>query len=233
MPMFYNEVLNFLNELVIEYKLKKHLLRDINFNFINKVEYKPNNLQKFAILKLAVNPNNPELLAKYKEHVEKHNTSILFDDYSNSGFDLFVPKDYVFDTLFKSTFIDLEIKTEMVYCDITNSTISSSPYNVHPRSSISKTPLMLANHTGIIDQGYRGSLIGAFRWLHNFDEEKINETNNIVATENNPAKYVVEKNTRLLQICHASLCPILVYLVDENKLSSTIRGEGSFGSTGK
>ena len=173
-----------------------------------------------------------ELLSKYKEHIEKHNNSILFDDYSNAGFDLFVPKDYVFDTPFKTTFIDLEIKTEMVYCDLTNSLISSSPFNVHPRSSISKTPLMLANHTGIIDQGYRGSLIGAFRWLHNFTENNIDKFNN-ESSENNIQNYTVEKNTRLLQICHASLCPVLVYLVDENKLSSTIRGEGSFGSTGK
>ena len=232
MPMFYNEVLHFLNELVNDYKLKKHLLRDMNFNFIKKVEYKPNNLQKFAVLKLAVNPNNPELLSKYKEHIEKHNNSILFDDYSNAGFDLFVPKDYLFDTPFKTTFIDLEIKTEMVYCDLTNSLISSSPFNVHPRSSISKTPLMLANHTGIIDQGYRGSLIGAFRWLHNFTENNIDKFIN-ESSENNIQNYTVEKNTRLLQICHASLCPVLVYLVDENKLSSTIRGEGSFGSTGK
>jgi dUTP pyrophosphatase len=71
---------------------------------------------------------------------------------------------------------------------------------------------MLANHTGIIDSGYRGALIGAFR---NMGDE-----------------YVVEKHTRLLQVCHPSLCPIYVVLTNENELSSTERGEGGFGSTG-
>ena len=33
---------------------------------------------------------------------------------------------------------------------------------MYPRSSIYKTPLRLANNTGIIDSGYRGNLMGAF-----------------------------------------------------------------------
>jgi dUTPase len=75
---------------------------------------------------------------------------------------------------------------------------------------------MLANHTGIIDCGYRGSLIGALRWL------------NI----NNESEYVLEKNTRLLQICHPTLCRVFVWLVFEEELSNTSRGSGGFGSTG-
>ena len=227
MPMFYNEVLHFLNELVNDYKLKKHLLRDMNFNFIKKVEYKPNNLQKFAVLKLAVNPNNPELLSKYKEHIEKHNNSILFDDYSNAGFDLFVPKDYLFDTPFKTTFIDLEIKTEMVYCNPSNNTLTTCAFTAYPRSSISKTPLMLANHTGIIDSGYRGSLIGAFRSFISTRSSKCRTTAN-----NSNNEYIVDEGTRLLQICHPTLCPIFVMIVDESELSSTERDAGGFGSTG-
>jgi dUTP pyrophosphatase len=72
---------------------------------------------------------------------------------------------------------------------------------------------MLANHTGIIDSGYRGSLIGAFRSFSN------NE-------------YIVDEGTRLLQICHPTLCPIFVIIVDESELSSTERNDGGFGSTG-
>jgi dUTP pyrophosphatase len=72
---------------------------------------------------------------------------------------------------------------------------------------------MLANHTGIIDSGYRGNLIAAFRCLSN--------------------NYTLEKNTRIVQICHPSLCPIKVTLLDdETQLSSTSRGAGGFGSTG-
>jgi dUTPase len=44
--------------------------------------------------------------------------------------------------------------------------------------------------------------------------------------------YVVDKHTRLLQICHPTLCRIFVKLVDESELSTTVRGVGGFGSTG-
>jgi dUTP pyrophosphatase len=128
---------------------------------------------------------------------------------------LLTPKNVVLNNHIKSEFIDFGIKTEMVMYDVITSQLYSTAFLVHPRSSISKTPLMLANHTGIIDSGYRGSIIGAFRWL---------------AT--NELQYVVEKNTRLVQICHPSLCPIYVVLADENNLSNTIRGEDGFGSTG-
>ena len=101
-----------------------------------------------------------------------------------------------------------------VKCEMLMNGKESCGYYMYPRSSISKTPLMLANHTGIIDSGYRGNLIGAFR---NTDS----------------AEYTVEKNTRLLQVCHPSLCPIYAVLVEEDELSTTSRGEGGFGSTGK
>ena len=91
---------------------------------------------------------------------------------------------------------------------------ASSGYYSYPRSSISKTPLMLANHVGIIDSGYRGPLIGAFR--------------NIASQ----VPYVVEEYTRLLQICAPDLRPIIVELVEESFFEETERGSGGFGSTG-
>jgi len=81
-----------------------------------------------------------------------------------------------------------------------------------PRSSIIKTPLRLANSVGIIDRDYRGHLIGFF-------------------DNNSESDYVVEKGTRLLQICAPNLEPITFELVGE--LSETSRGTGGFGSTGK
>lgn len=170
--------------------------------------------EPFTLLKITVNPNNEELLELYKKHIEKHNESMKNDYYHNSGFDLFIPKEILFEKEITSKFIDLEIKTEMMYYE--NASFKNCGYNMHPRSSISKTPLMLANHTGIVDSGYRGSLIGAFRWL-----KTSNETS-----------YNLEKHTRLLQICHPSLCRIIVCLVEETELSTTERGEGGFGSTG-
>jgi dUTP pyrophosphatase len=155
------------------------------------------------------------LVEIYKQKVIEHNNKLLSNPFMDSGFDLFVPELTVFNVPFTSQFIDFSVKAEMVYCDVQKDTIENTAFTVHPRSSLSKTPLMLANHTGIIDSGYRGSLIGAFRWL-----------------TKDALQYAVEKHTRLVQICHPSLCPIYVVLVDENQLSNTIRGDGGFGSTG-
>ena len=176
--------------------------------------YFGNKKENFALLKLSVNTNNQELIDLYKQHIEKHNQNMKTDFYHNAGFDLFIPKETVFENEITSKFIDLEIKTEMLYYE--NSGFKNCGYTMHPRSSISKTPLMLANHTGIVDSGYRGSLIGAFRWLKTPNQQS----------------YILEKHTRLLQICHPSLCRVLVCLVNEEDLTSTTRGEGGFGSTG-
>jgi len=188
--------------------------------------------QNFAVLKLAVNGDQPELMELYTSHIAKHNSSVQLALFPNSGFDIFVPEETVFDRDFVTKFVDLKIKTEMIYCDkninVTlemdsgeTETISgasySSGYYVYPRSSISKTPLMLANHVGIIDSGYRGNLIAAVRKLPSDPEQ---------------STYVVEKHTRLFQVCHPTLCPVFVVLVPESELNSSERGEGGFGSTG-
>ena len=81
---------------------------------------------------------------------------------------------------------------------------------------MSKTPLMLANHTGIIDAGYRGNLMVALRSLY-FDNDNC---------------YTIKSGTRLFQICDPKLRPIYVQMVDESELSNTERGVGGFGSTG-
>lgn len=173
-------------------------------NIVNSLAARFNS---FAILKLAVNTNCPELVKWYKSHVENHNQSILADPFPNSGFDLLVPFTTTVETT-KTTMISMDVKCEMVY----RNQISTG-YYMFPRSSISKTPLMLSNHTGIIDAGYRGMLIGAFRNLGD-------------------VPYVVQENTRLLQVCHPYLCPVYVVLVEDGDLSTTQRGTGGFGSTG-
>jgi len=178
----------------------------------------PNTSENFAILKLAVNPNNDHLKNIYEQKVATHNSAILDNVFADSGFDLFVPQNTVFDEDTEAKFIDFQVKGEMVYCDVVKNSYRTCAFTIHPRSSISKTPLMLANHTGIIDSGYRGSLIGAFRWLRSSDDDS--------------RQYLVEQNTRLVQVCHPTLCPVYVVLVNEQELSSTERGAGGFGSTG-
>jgi len=172
-----------------------------------------------ALLKLYVDASNNELVDLYKTHVAEHNKKILTDLYPNSGFDIFVPENVEFTDDFSVQMVNSGIKAEMLYYNSTNPSysLSPSPYYMYPRSSISKTPLMLANSVGIIDCGYRGWLIGALRCL------KLSQ---------NSSSFVVNKHSRLLQICHPSLCPVFVMLVNETDLSSSERGEGGFGSTG-
>jgi dUTP pyrophosphatase len=168
-------------------------------------------LANFAILKIAVLDNS--LLNEYVTRVSQHNYNLFTNAFYDSGFDLLVPNQVIFDRQFDTKFIDMQIKSEMVYCDVNVDKITNCAFTIYPRSSISKTPLMLANHTGIIDSGYRGSLIGAFRSLSH-------------------QNYVVDRGTRLLQVCHPTLCPVYVVIVQEEELTTTERGSGGFGSTG-
>ena len=90
-----------------------------------------------------------------------------------------------------------------------------SAYFMMPRSSISKTPLRMANSIGLIDAGYRGTLIGA---VDNIGEDV----------------YMVESNTRLFQIVAPNLGFFeRVVVVEDIPGGPTSRGDGGFGSTGK
>ena len=165
--------------------------------------------ENIAFLKIYV--ENEELKEIYKTHINKHNEKILNSHFPDSGFDLFCPEDFSFETIFKTEFIDMQIKTEMFI--VKNERYLPVGFYTYPRSSISKTPLIVANGTGIIDCGYRGNLIGAFRSFQN---------------------YIVTKHSRLLQIVFSMETPIYVILVDNlNCLSLTERNTGGFGSTGK
>ena len=189
--------------------------------------YRHRMISDYAVLKLWVRDDLREL---YEAHVENHNRSLQQDTYTNAGFDLYIPNNTVFDRPFYTYFVNLGVKCDMIYCKKNMAHILSYADNgnppedmpvgisyktgfyVYPRSSMSKTPLLLANHVGIIDSGYRGELIAALK-----------------SSEND---YTIPEKTRLLQICHPTLCPVFVVLVDKSELSVTERGVGGFGSTG-
>ena len=158
---------------------------------------------------------DPELFTMYETQVAKHNSDVMTGSHPNSGFDLFLPENQSFEDCM-STFVNYKIKCEMVYHNTLHNTSRPSAFYLYPRSSLSKTMLMLSNHVGIIDSGYRGNIIAAFRLL---------------TKGSSPALHA--KGERLVQICAPDLRPFLVKLVDENFLSNTERGEGGFGSTGK
>jgi len=154
---------------------------------------------------------NDDLKEKYKEYVEKHNSEIELN-YPNSGFDLFFPEDITFGEG-ETVFANMKIKCEMHRWTMFDRTWNPTGYYLYPRSSISKTSLILANHTGIIDSGYRGNIIGAFK--------------NLSVT------YETKKFNRLLQICSPDLKPIHVKIIDsEDFFDKTDRNTGGFGSTG-
>jgi dUTP pyrophosphatase len=119
---------------------------------------------------------------------------------SDSGFDLFMPANVSLPA-HSTTMIDLEVR-----CQVN----ATHGYYLYPRSSISKTPLRLANSVGIIDAGYRGTLKVV---VDNISDEVCR----------------IKRGDRLFQICMPSLEPFLVVLgmVDRE----TERGEGGFGST--
>ena len=79
-----------------------------------------------------------------------------------------------------------------------------------PRSSVYKTDLILANSVGVIDSGYRGEIMFKYRSLDSGLEYHIRD-----------------------RVGQLLLVPIpLIKTLEVDKLSSTDRGEGGFGSTG-
>ena len=171
-----------------------------------------NNMKTWPVLKLWVSPETPELKQMYEEHVQKHNDHVLRDPNPNSGFDLIVVSDELFvDKVKQGKLVNHQIKAAM-YDD--GESDDAQPYYLYARSSIYKYPLILANSVGIIDSGYRGWLCSALRQITS-------------------EPYTLNANTKLTQLCHRSLTPFLVELVDrEEDLGVTTRGHNGFGSTG-
>jgi len=181
---------------------------------MNKVNYYLDHPISHGVLYISVNSENKELEELYKEKIKEHNKQVLNDPFPNAGFDLFFPETVVFDTM-DAKLVSMDIKCGMRIYDNGLQKWVNSGYYLYPRSSISKTPLLLANSTGIIDSGYRGNIMGAFRNLHA-----------------NNSSYSVQKHHRLLQICGPSLQPLCVEFVKPSFFEGTTRENGGFGSTG-
>jgi dUTP pyrophosphatase len=137
----------------------------------------------------------------------------------NSGFDLVVPEDVVCKPG-EVTFIKHGMHARRYHATYIPSargcTVVSDPrpgFFLMARSSISKTPLMLANGVGLIDGGYTGDLIAAVRNVSN-------------------EPYVVQKGTRLVQIVLPSASPFRIFWLDKPfEEDRVIRGPSGFGST--
>ena len=154
------------------------------------------------ILEILVNREDSDLMDYYRKLENKES--------SDSGVDLISPEEIKVEPNSIET-INFDIKCQMI--DKSGNFI---PYYLYPRSSISKTPLIMANSVGIIDKDYRGNIMAKVR--------------NIPNKPNVSDDYLIKKGTRLFQICSHNLSPVKVRVI--TKLSETSRGEGGFGSTG-
>ena len=159
-----------------------------------------------SILFLHVDPSS-DLYVMYKERAEQHNRVNQFRD---AGFDLIVPSDTEF-VPNNSKKIDFGVTCAMF--GRYNEPLS---FYMYARSSISKTNFRLSNNVGIIDSGYRGT-IGAYFDAYPWQ----NDT------------FVMQKGSRVVQLCSPTLEPFFVQVVDSiESLGQTDRGTGGFGSTG-
>lgn len=150
-----------------------------------------------------------------KEYVKNYYQNIKNIGYVNDcGIDLIFPSDFYFATN-QVTKCGLGIACEL----ISNNDYKSKAFVLDARSSISNTPLMLANSRGIIDPGYRGEIIAAFRCF--IDKNHKSTINDFC--------YIAKKGDRLVQIVAPDMEPIKVVLTDD--LSQTDRNTNAFGST--
>jgi len=151
---------------------------------------------------LLIQVNNEDLRKLYEEQISIKEKNYSYF-HSDSGFDLFMPKDVTVNPK-ESKMIDLEIRCEPKF---------PGGYYLYPRSSFGKTSLRLKNSVGIIDNLYRGNL-----------KVLIENTSDIETVE-------IKKGERYFQLCHPSLITMQVKTTE--KVNDTIRGAGGFGSTGK
>ena len=196
-------------------------------------------LKIFVDINANVNANGNGLKELYVNYADSHNQKIMSDPhFFDAGFDLFLPKNTWFDSG-KVNKIDFKVKccAKIHYLSMSDNTSRSyfTGFYTHPRSSLSKTPLRLANSTGIIDAGYRGNLIGMFDcFSSNNNNNSNNSSSSSSSSSSNDSEYSSEQFSRLLQICAPGLIPIYVEIVDniEELGPSTSRGAGGIGSTG-
>ena len=171
-----------------------------------------NNYGKYMHLKLFVDDHDNELQEAYLNAVTAHNNKLInYPEIIDAGFDIFVSAP---DILTKNLSNKVDFKIVCSCNMVSINTTYNTGFYMYPRSSISKTPLRLANNVGVIDAGYRGHLIGMFD-LPGGNVEHI------------------KKLDKYLQICAPGLVPIFVELVSckEDLGEKTQRGEGGFGST--
>jgi dUTP pyrophosphatase len=108
---------------------------------------------------------------------------------------------------------------------------------LHPRSSIRKYNLVLANSIGLVDNDYRGEIIMCFKYIFQPEDLMFGDVSDKAVPDShvqmilgrvNPSK-VYKKGDKIGQLVAEPTNPMTFQLVSE--LGVTARGEGGFGST--
>jgi dUTPase len=198
---------------------------------------------RVMVLRLYVDVNDINLIDRYRAAANEHNNKLFNNPHHiDAGFDLFAPgapdsrDDHNFnpsvlrfygpgwETQNPVNRLNLRVScSARIFTD--TGKMFDTGYYMYPRSSLSRTPLRLANSTGIIDAGYRGHLMGMF--------DVVNLPDNL--SPSREADFFGQKFDRYLQICAPGMVPIIVEIVDsrEELGEETARGGGGFGSTGR
>jgi dUTP pyrophosphatase len=147
---------------------------------------------------------------KYKDNENLINHYLNRPNYADdAGVDLYQPETIKVKNSGVS-FVDLGINCEMI-----DPNGNFCAFDLRARSSISKSPFMLANSIGTFDKNYRGPVIAALDCLpHRVTTEEV----------------FIQEGTRLVQICAPGLQSIKVNIVDN--LSESSRSLSGFGSSG-
>ena len=154
-------------------------------------------------MQFLIKPTNDEIKQKYINH-GTYNPS-------DSGLDLFITKDVTIKPG-ETQLVDLGIQSQLRSWNWLRFKWVYHSYMLFPRSSISKTPLRLANSIGLVDQGYTGNIKAA---LYNHSKNE----------------FTLRKGERYVQLVRPDLGSVSFKLVET--LRGTERGSRSFGSSGK
>jgi dUTP pyrophosphatase len=200
-------------------------------------------------MKLFIKPENDEVRKYYLDKKKNYD--------SDSGLDLYIPRDYIIDSGSLSNTINLGIR-----CKAVDDEGNPSAFYLYPRSSTGKkTPLRLSNSVGIIDPEYRGELMALVDNITPLSDRDFklklllilfviliyifsrypNKNNwilgavlyNLLPLDKiiQNSKFKVKKGDRLFQVCAPNLEKIEFEISDD--LGETSRGSSGFGSTGK
>ena len=145
-------------------------------------------------MNLKIKPVNEVVRKMYENHNHFHQ--------GDSGLDLYIIENQIINPK----------ETVRIKLGISIENLDGISYFLMPRSSISKTPLRLANAVGLIDAGYRGEIMAAVDNIKDIS-------------------YKVEMGQRLFQIVAMDGSSIQFDI--SYRLSDSARDIGGFGSTGK